>query len=107
MQLCNADLNLAKMAARNPVSILTRPIWMIGQIKQMVEQDGPVIVVSTHAPYVLNEVSPDSVRVVRCGSSGTVVRALTNHPEWAEWDGHMNAGEFWTYVGEEWLEKAE
>lgn len=79
---------------------------LIRQIKQLSETGGPLIVVSTHSPYVLDEVSPSSVRVIRSTTSGTVVRPLTAHPEWAEWEGNMTAGEFWTYVGEDWLEQA-
>lgn len=34
----------------------------------------------------------------------THARKLTDHPEWAEWKGTLKAGEFWSYVGEDWLE---
>jgi predicted ATPase len=65
------------------------------------------IITSTHSPYILDELPPEAVRVVRAGENGTQVRSLTEHPEWQEWKSSMTSGEFWTYVGEEWLEQAE
>lgn len=65
------------------------------------------IITSTHSPYILDELPPESVRVVRAGAGGTRVRALIEHPEWQEWRASMTSGEFWTYVGEDWLEDGE
>ena len=79
---------------------------LIQQIAAIAADGGPSIVASTHSPYILDEVPPESVRVVYGSASGTRVRALVDHPEWQEWTDHMTAGEFWTYVGEDWLEQS-
>lgn len=81
---------------------------LIQQLKEVSSTDGgPQIIVSTHSPYILDEVPAESVRVVRSGDKGTCVRALTEHPEWQEWKSSMTSGEFWSYAGEDWLEQAE
>ena len=81
---------------------------LIRQLKALAaEEDAPQIVVSTHSPYVLDELPPESVRIVRSGADGAIARALTDHPEWTKWADHMTAGEFWAYAGEDWLENAE
>lgn len=78
---------------------------LIRQVKELASPKGVQIIVSTHSPYVLDEVPATSVRVVRSESQGTYIRRLDEHPEWEEWKSSMNAGEFWTYVGEDWLAK--
>lgn len=81
---------------------------LIQQLQKISTSGGPQIVLSTHSPYVLDELPAESVRVVRSDrSGGTHVRALVLHPEWQEWESSMTSGEFWTYVGEDWLEQGE
>jgi predicted ATPase len=77
---------------------------LIGQLKAIAATGGTTLVVSTHSPYVLDEVAPECVRVVRGGPGGTKVQALTAHEEWSQWADQMTPGEFWAYVGEDWLE---
>lgn len=79
---------------------------LIQQLNQISATGGPQVVISTHSPYMLDELPADNVRVVRANGNGTQVRSLTAHPDWQEWQASMTSGEFWTYVGEEWLEKA-
>lgn len=76
---------------------------LIHQLKKAAE--GVQIITSTHSPYILDEIPPEAVRVVRAGVNGTRVRALTEHPEWQEWKSSMTSGEFWMYVGDDWLEQ--
>ncbi|MGK3967653.1 AAA family ATPase [Sorangium sp. So ce118] len=62
-------------------------------------------VCTTHSPYVLDLFEAEDVRVLRTDAKGlTHARRLTDHPEWADWKGTLKAGEFWSYVGEDWLE---
>ncbi|MGK3997677.1 hypothetical protein [Sorangium sp. So ce1024] len=62
-------------------------------------------VCTTHSPFVLDLFDAEDVRVLRTDAEGlTHARKLTDHPEWAEWKGTLKAGEFWSYVGEDWLE---
>lgn len=77
---------------------------LIRQLKAIAATGGTTLVVSTHSPYVLDEVAPECVRVVRGGPGGTKVQALTAHEEWSRWADQMTPGEFWAYVGEDWLE---
>ena len=77
---------------------------LIQQLKEIPKNGGPLVVLTTHSPYVLDELPSESVRVVRAFDSGTIARPLVDHPEWQEWSASMTAGEFWTYVGDEWLE---
>jgi predicted ATPase len=67
---------------------------------------GPQIIVTTHSPYILDEVAPEAVRVVRAVQGATRVRSLIDHPDWQEWKASMTSGEFWTFVGEDWMEQA-
>jgi predicted ATPase len=78
---------------------------LIRQLKELAEKKHVCLVVTTHSPYVLDELPAEAVRVVRsCGEAGTRVRPLTEHPDWAEWKENMTGGEFWAFVGEDWLE---
>lgn len=62
-------------------------------------------VCTTHSPYVLDLFEAEDVRVLRADAQGlTHARKLTDHPEWAAWKGTLKAGEFWSYVGEDWLD---
>lgn len=65
---------------------------------------GPRIIVSTHSPYILDELPASSVRVVRAVDGATQLRPLVEHPEWQAWESSMTSGEFWTYVGDDWME---
>lgn len=78
---------------------------LVQQLKAIAANNtGPRLVVSTHSPYILDELPAESVRVVRSVNGATSIRALVDHPEWQEWHSNMTTGEFWTYVGEDWME---
>jgi predicted ATPase len=64
------------------------------------------IVCTTHSPYLLDAVDPEDVLVVRAGAVDglTRCRRLVEHDAWEKWRRSMSPGEFWSYVGEEWLE---
>jgi hypothetical protein len=43
--------------------------------------------------------------VLRADAQGlTRARRLTEHSEWAVWKETLKAGEFWSHVGEDWLD---
>lgn len=78
---------------------------LVRQLIEVSQQKKLQIVVSTHSPYVLDELSAEAIRVVRTTTNGgTVVRKLTEHQEWEAFKDAMSPGEFWSYVGEDWLE---
>jgi ABC-type branched-subunit amino acid transport system ATPase component len=76
---------------------------LAAQLRQWVD-GGAQVLTTTHSPIMLDALSPESVVVVRGGSAGAQVARLTDHPEWSAWSGSMRPGEFWTWVGEDWLD---
>ncbi|WP_438026589.1 AAA family ATPase [Sorangium sp. So ce233] len=75
-------------------------------VKSMLDRHPELqFVCTTHSPYVLDLFDAEDVRVLRTDAKGfTQARRLTDHPAWAEWKGTLKAGEFWSYVGEDWLD---
>ena len=67
---------------------------------------GLQIVCTTHSPYLLDAVDPEDVLVVRASPDEglTRCRRLVEHEAWDKWRSSMSPGEFWSYVGEDWLE---
>lgn len=62
------------------------------------------IIATTHSPFVVDAVSADDVRVLSLGPKGHArCKKLTDHPDWQKWRDQLKAGEFWSFVGEEWL----
>jgi ABC-type branched-subunit amino acid transport system ATPase component len=76
------------------------------QLQQWVEE-GAQILTTTHSPVMLDAIAAEDIVVVHGGVEGTKVRPLTEHPKWAEWCDAMSPGEFWTWVGEDWLDDSE
>ncbi len=79
---------------------------LVACVKDMLAQHADLqFVCTTHSPYVLDLFEAEDVRVLRTDAQGfTQARRLTDHPEWAHWKESLKAGEFWSYVGEDWLE---
>ena len=77
-------------------------------VKQLAEltDEGLQLVCTTHSPILLDAVDPEDVIVVRASPQNGFTRAkrLVEHQAWAKWRDSMTAGEFWSYVGEDWLE---
>lgn len=62
------------------------------------------IILSTHSPYIIDELNPAQVHVLNNTHSGfTVAKRLDEHPdiEWAKQT--LTTGEFWDAEGEEWV----
>src|SRR6185295_8080736 len=78
---------------------------LITQIRAVQEQrPGLQIVATSHSPYLIDCVEADEVLLTSLDESGySVVRRLTDHPEYERWRGLMAPGEFWSSVGEEWI----
>lgn len=77
---------------------------LIQQVRELASRRCQVVC-TTHSPYILDPLEAEVVRVVRADEQGcTQVTSLTSHPQWREWQGEMNAGEFWQYAGNAWLE---
>jgi predicted ATPase len=68
---------------------------------------GVQIVATSHSPFILNYLDPAEVRMTFLGENGFArCEKLTAHPEFEKWKDLMSPGEFWSTVGENWLEKA-
>lgn len=62
------------------------------------------IIATSHSPYVLHELEPKEVRVVAFDPElGTLVAPLEDYPEFEKWRKEMTPGEFWSFVGEDWV----
>lgn len=71
-----------------------------------VQHDRPElqIVCTTHSPFVLDLFDPADVRVMRRDAQGLAhCQDLTAHPRWPKWQSTLKAGEFWSFVGEDWV----
>jgi predicted ATPase len=79
---------------------------LVACVKDMLVQRTDLqFVCTTHSPYVLDLFEAEDVRVLRADAQGfTRARKLTEHPEWVQWNETLKAGEFWSYVGEDWLD---
>lgn len=64
------------------------------------------IVATSHSPYLIDCMEADEVLLTSLDDDGySVVRPLTDHPEYERWKGLMSSGEFWSSVGEDWITK--
>jgi AAA15 family ATPase/GTPase len=65
---------------------------------------GLQIVATSHSPYVLHELEPKEVRVVTLDPElGTLIAPLEAYPNFDQWRNEMTPGEFWSFVGEDWV----
>lgn len=64
------------------------------------------IVATSHSPFVLNYLKPEEVRMTFQAENGFArCEKLTAHPDFEKWKDLMSPGEFWSTVGESWMEK--
>lgn len=63
------------------------------------------ILCTSHSPYIIDHFAADEVCVMQADGHGhATCRRLSDHPEWLAWKGKLEPGEFWTSVGESWVE---
>ena len=64
------------------------------------------IIMSTHSPYVIDELTPDEVCLLVPGKDGCAVsRSLSDHPNAKKALEVLTTGEFWSAEGEAWVAK--
>ena len=64
------------------------------------------IVATSHSPYLLDYLKAEEILLTSIDEDGyTVMRSLTDHPEYERWKDLMAPGEFWSSVGEDWITK--
>ncbi|MBT3221137.1 MAG: AAA family ATPase [Proteobacteria bacterium] len=62
------------------------------------------IVCTSHSPYLIDNFDVKEVRVMDLDEDGySICKALTEHPELDEWNAVLQAGEFWSSVGGDWV----
>jgi len=79
---------------------------LVELIKKLLEEFPDLQIIATsHSPYILSGIEWNEVRVLHLRDDGTtVIRPLTDHPNYEKWGGSMNPGEFWSHAGEEWAD---
>ncbi|MBZ0151892.1 MAG: ATP-binding protein [Planctomycetes bacterium] len=93
--LDDLDKALHPKAQRELVALLRSAIAANDQLQ---------ILATTHSPFVVDEFAPEDVLVVAAGKDGSsYVRRLSDHPGWADKSRFLEAGEFWSAVGESWV----
>ncbi|EPX60004.1 hypothetical protein D187_002090 [Cystobacter fuscus DSM 2262] len=66
------------------------------------------IIATSHSPFILNYLKPEEVRMTFLAENGFArCEKLTAHPEFERWKDLMSPGEFWSTVGESWMERVE
>ena len=65
---------------------------------------GLQIIATSHSPYILDRLEAKEVRVVNLDPElGTLVAKLEDYPNFDKWRDAMTPGEFWSFVGEDWV----
>ncbi|WP_309888391.1 AAA family ATPase [Archangium sp.] len=80
---------------------------LIEVLRKLQQRDPELQIIATsHSPFILNYLDPKEVRMTFLAENGFArCEKLTAHPEFERWKGLMTPGEFWSTVGEDWLEK--
>ena len=62
------------------------------------------IITTTHSPFVVDCVEASAVRIMSVDKAEhAICTKLTDHPDWERWRTSLRAGEFWSFVGEDWM----
>jgi predicted ATPase len=82
---------------------------LIEALRKLQQRDPELQIIATsHSPFILNYLDPKEVRMTFLAENGFArCEKLTAHPEFERWKDLMSPGEFWSTVGEAWLEKGE
>ena len=75
------------------------PADLVAHVAKLREEDDTAVVL-TNNPYVVDRFRADEVTVV--GETGA--KLLSEHPEFATWSSVLMPGEFWSSVGEDWVD---
>ena len=70
---------------------------IVKTLKQLSSEKGVQVILTTHSPYLLDQVAPEQVRVFYKDDEGAVhARKLSDHPEVESLKKHFMTGEIWT-----------
>jgi predicted ATPase len=78
---------------------------LVGILETILSQNPELqILATTHSPYLVDILKPEQVRITTLTEDGSVACApLTDHPEYPKWKDEMLPGEFWSFIGEKWV----
>lgn len=69
----------------------------------LAEKPDTQFVVTTHSPYLLDELEPEEIRLTTLNDDGSAAcAALVDHPDFDRWKDEMTPGEMWSLFGEKW-----
>ncbi|MFO7562970.1 MAG: AAA family ATPase [Enhygromyxa sp.] len=80
---------------------------LIGHLRQLLDRRPDLqILATTHSPYLVEHLAYDEVlAMTQSPDDGRSLAApLADHPDAERWREEMSAGEFWSSVGEDWLQ---
>lgn len=78
---------------------------LVTHLRRLTEETGIQILATSHSPYLLDALKPDEVRLTGFLEDGSAtIRELSDHPEFDRWKDEMTPGEFWSTVGEDWIQ---
>ena len=78
---------------------------LVGHLRRLAEELNVQILATSHSPYLVDALKPEEVRLTGLLADGTAtICNLTDHPDFERWKEEMSPGEFWSTVGEDWIE---
>ena len=78
---------------------------LVAQLRRVLALDpGLQIIATSHSPYLLDHFDPQDVLVTALRTDGSTACApLTAHPEFNRWKNTTEAGELWSFLGDDWV----
>jgi predicted ATPase len=77
---------------------------LVHLLRQLVDGQERQIILTSHSPYILDELNAEEVYVMASDQAGTsVVRRLSEHPDAERALSVLTTGEFWDAEGESWV----
>ena len=75
-------------------------------LREVVKSNPKLSLVATaHSPFLLNAFEANEVFAMlrSAGTGPSVLRPLSEHPEWKKWSEQLEPGEFWSWKQESWV----
>ncbi len=78
---------------------------LVAQLRKVLEMDPELQIIATsHSPYLLDHFEAQDVLLTALSPDGSTACArLTDHPDFERWKSTTRPGEFWSFVGEDWV----
>ncbi len=78
---------------------------LVAQLRRVLALDPELQIIATsHSPYLLDHFDPQDVLVTALRPDGSTACApLTAHPDFNRWKDTTEAGELWSFLGDDWV----